>query len=94
MKRPQDLSQLQNLDIEEVHASSNEADKEVVDAGKVEEWERLFAEKTKVRPYITGIVMLVWMIWTIVGLIRCAAVGDITLLITSPTILIFPYAKY
>jgi hypothetical protein len=86
----QDLSQCNEFDIEEINESSNDEDENVVNAGEIEEWERLQIEKSKARPYITGIVISLWVICIIVGLIRWDISGDISLLISSPVLLIFP----
>jgi hypothetical protein len=86
----QDLSHCKDFDIEEVKESSNDEEENVVNAGEIEEWERLQVEKAKARPYITGIVISLWVICTIVGLIRWDISGDISLLISSPVLLIFP----
>jgi len=93
MPRPQDFSQVQNFDVEDVEASSGKEEQNVVNAGEIETWKRLEIEKAKARPYITGVAMSIWVIWTIVGLIRCAIAGDISLLISSPALLVLPLSK-
>ena len=86
----QDLSHCKDFDIAEVTKTSNDEDTNIVNAGEIETWERLQVEKAKIRPYITGIVISLWAICTIVGLIRWDTTGDISLLIGSPVLLIFP----
>jgi hypothetical protein len=75
------------FDIEEVSTSFDKEEKDVVNAGAIEAWERLVtkqnAEKSKLRPYITGLTMILWAIYIVVGLIRCILGGDTSLLISS-----------
>jgi hypothetical protein len=79
-------------DIEEV--SSEDEENNAINAGEVKAWKHLEAgEKTKTRLYITRIVVSLWVIWTLVGLIKYFTAGDISLLISSPTLLIFPVRK-
>jgi hypothetical protein len=86
----QDFGLPEDFDIEEITNTSDEEEETVVIAGVVETWERLQVEKAKTRPYITGTVIVVWIICTIAGLIRWGTAGDISLLISSPVLLIFP----
>src|SRR5947209_4891073 len=82
----------QSLDIEEVQHSSDDEKLSAINGGTVETWKRLtfaqIAEKSRARPYITGLIMSIWAIWTIAGLIRCLTAGDTSLLISSPLWLI------
>jgi hypothetical protein len=85
-----DFSLPKNFDIDEVTTSSEE-EKTAIKAGNVETWERLeLNEKAKTRPYIAGIVISLWVICTTIGLFRLATIGDVSLLISSPLLLIGP----
>src|SRR5947207_14123271 len=80
-----------NFDIEEVEASSNERENDLISGGPVENWRYLeYSEKARVRIYIAFTVMSVWVTWTFVGLIRFLTAGDPFLLVSSPTILVVP----
>ena len=75
------------FDIEEVSTSFDKEEKDVVNAGTIEAWKRLGikqnAEKSRLRPYITSLTMLLWACYIVVGLIRCINGGDTSLLISS-----------
>jgi hypothetical protein len=86
----QDLSHCKDFDIEEVTETSNDEEKNVVNACEIETWERLQVEKAKARPYITGIVISLWILCIITGLIRWDTTGDSSFLICSPVLLILP----
>ena len=47
-------------------------------------------EKEKTRSYITKTVMLLWAVGTLVGFVRYATVGDLSILIYSPVVLMAP----
>jgi hypothetical protein len=79
-----------NFDIEEISKPSNEKDKMVVQAGEVEEWKHLKLQKARMRPYITGIVILAWVIYITIGITRLMTVGDVSLLLSSPVLFIGP----
>lgn len=89
-----DFSQPENFNINDIEEASTDSDKEdtnVVHAGNVEVWKRLsFNEKAKARPFITSIVLLLWVICTVAGVMRWVGVGDITLLAISPALIIVP----
>ena len=80
------------FDIEEVKTTSNEEGKVVyVEAGEVKTWKRLeLSEKAKTRPYIVGAVISLWIACVVAGLYRWATAGDISLLISSPVLLVNP----
>src|SRR5260370_42634566 len=75
------------FDIEEVSTSFDREEKDIVNAGTIETWKHLEikqnAEKSKLRPYITSLTMLLWTCYIVVGLIRCIIGGDTSLLISS-----------
>lgn len=75
------------FDIEEVSTSFDKEEKDVVNVGTIETWNRLEikqnAEKSRLRPYITSLTMLLWTCYIVVGLIRCIIGGDTSLLISS-----------
>jgi len=78
-------------DIEEVELSSKEDKNDMRHFGVVETWKRPeVSERAKARPYIASVVMFLWVIGTTVGLIRFIAVGDISVLIYSPVVLMVP----
>ena len=88
---------VQNFDIQEARSSSVEEERKTIRGGTVETWERLsFAkldEKSKIRPYITGLVMSIWAIWAIAGLVRCFTAGDPSLLLISSPFWLVPVRK-
>jgi hypothetical protein len=78
-------------DIEEIKTPSIEDKDNVLDFGLVETWKRpVISERTKLRPYITSIVMGLWVAGTAIGLVRFLMVGDISILIYSPVVLMVP----
>lgn len=86
-----DVELPKNFDIKDVEDSSNHEEGNLEKAGSIEIWKRLkFNEKAKARPFITGIVLLVWFTWVIVGLVRLVITGETFLLITSPALLSVP----
>lgn len=80
----------EGFEVDEVNASSSEEEQDVVDAGYVGIWEQLiFAEKVRVRPYLSSIVISVWAICAIASLIRFIMTGDF-LFLGSPALLLAP----
>ncbi len=72
--------------IEGVGASSSE--RENVDYGGEISWESLeLAQRAKVRFYIVGVALLLWMAWTIVGLVVFVRTGNALLLVGSPALM-------
>jgi hypothetical protein len=86
----QDFRPPKDFEIEEVETLLDDEEKTVLKAGNVEKWERLELEKVKARPYITSIVISLWVICTIAGFIRWTTLGDVSLLISSPILLVGP----
>src|SRR5260221_13828774 len=85
----QEIELPQDFDIEEAPTASNEAT-EIVYAGTVESWRMLeFAEKAKIRPYITGIILSVWVIGIIASALRFLITGNF-LLILPPALISAP----
>src|SRR2546425_13236590 len=87
----------EDFDIEEIEASSVGEAHTTIHMGTVETWRQpKVSEKESVRPYITGIVVLVWAICTTASLIRFIMTGDFVLM-GSPTVLLaplYPILKY
>ena len=80
-KQEVDLPAPKDFDIEEVPNTSNEA-KEVPYFGIVEIWKwQEFSEKAKVRPYIAGAVISIWIIDLIASAIRMLIIGNFLLII-------------
>ena len=88
----QDIQLPKDFEIEDVSTSRD--DETVVKAGEVGTWQdREEAEKIKWRSYITGIVVFIWTICTLVGLFRWLTLGDTLLLISSPILLLGPLGQ-
>ncbi len=87
--RQEEIELPQDFDIEEVPTASNEAT-EIVHAGTVEIWRMLeFAEKAKIRPYITSIIISVWAAGIIASALRFLITGNF-LLILPPALISAP----
>lgn len=91
---PEEFLFLSNFDIEEVEADPNEKQIDIADGGEVEPWKRLeHLEEAKIRKYITGTIIVLWIVWTLAGLTRFFYSGDTLLLITSPAMISVPLFK-
>ena len=81
--RHQEIEPAKDFDISEVSPASYDVT-EVIDAGTVEPWRMLeYVEKAKVRPYITGIVLSVWVTSIVASAIRFLITGNFLLIIPS-----------
>jgi hypothetical protein len=88
----QDIELPKDFEIEDVETSRD--DEAVVKAGEVGTWkDREEAAKVKWRPYITGIVVAIWTVCTLVGLFRWITLGDTLLLMSSPVLLLGPMGQ-
>lgn len=88
----QDIKPPKNFDIEDVETSLN--DETVVKAGEVGIWkDREKAERAKWRPRIASVVVFVWILCTLVGLLRWVTLGDTLLLMGSPLLLLDPLRR-
>jgi len=92
----QEIELPEDFDIDEVPPASNEAT-EIVHYGTVEIWRiHEFAEKAKVRPYITSIIISVWAAGIIASALRFLITGNFLLIlppafISAPLYIILKY---
>ncbi|SRR6266446_2739461 len=90
------VDSLESFDVEEVTDTSDETEN-IVHGGAVEDWKTLeFAEKVKVRPYITGVVLSTWAIAIVASVIRLLITGNFLLavppvLISVPLYIVLKY---
>lgn len=87
--RPDQDDLPEDFDIEEVSNASDEASDALYE-GTVDTWKMLeFAEKAKVRPYITGIVLSAWAFGILASALRFMITGNY-LLIIPPALISVP----
>ena len=79
----------EDFDITEVANIPDRTDS-IINAGNIKDWRMLeFSEKTKARPFITGIIVTVWGVGIVMSAIRFLITGNF-LLVIPPALISAP----
>ena len=76
-----------DFDIDDAPLEDEDASQ--LQGGSIEIWTPDYSEKRKVRPYIAGIIVIVWGIGVIASAVRAFIAGDV-LIIVPPAIITVP----
>ena len=81
-----------DFEINEIKVSQANGKNEIDEAGFVQTWKPIAlpreTEKARLRPWITGITLFIWVVSIVVGLSRYLATGDATLFIGTNLLLL------